>query len=770
MKKIFLFILTFILVVTLVSCDAVGNSDGINGTTTDTNVTTTTTTTTQTEKPTETPKEDKYLYTAFTASEKQIMIDLFGECIPFIANNEYYFETYTYDTDDGRTEIGINFYTLGNSHSEFNNYRVSYAKYTYDGTQNDDYGDAWYFYTSKDGSFYVELSYYFYEDDYVVDVYAYTYSDSDDNGGSGDNNTNENYKYNSFTSSEKSLFTKTVGAVIPFLANNEYYVEEYTYDYEDGTTEVGINFYTLGNTKAEFNAYKALFSSYTYDGSETDEYGDMWYYYTSPNGSYYVDLSYYYGDELGYVVDVYVYYLIEDGENNGGNGGDSSSSDADLITNAGVGLPSDSDGVYDVNFKDAQYVKDVTDQGYYLDGCPTTGSPAVLVIPVQFSDVKASTKGYTTDALVEAFSKGGNVDYYSVYDYYYISSYGQLTLDITVLDFWFEPKNKSSYYYSATYNYYGDTVEIGDQLVLDEALAYLAKIMDLSKFDSDNNGIIDSVVLINTLDVGNEDFYWAYRYWNIYTDSNGSYYKYDGVSANDYVWASYQFLYETYNSNGDVIYDSNVRNTYTFIHEFAHILGVDDYYDTSYSENDLLLDGADMMDAMIGDHNAFTKFNLGWITTSRLVVTNGSVTLKLEDFSKNGDTIIIANNWDAKLGAYQEYYILVYYTNNGLNAGDNYGYFARDGIVVYHVNASLYKEVYDGETYYDIYNNNTDASDSYGTKDNLIEFVLSAEDTFTYIEGSTFSNVVDDNGNALKYTFTVDALTSDYATVTITKR
>ena len=75
------------------------------------------------------------------------------------------------------------------------------------------------------------------------------------------------------------------------------------------------------------------------------------------------------------------------------------------------------------------------------------------------------------------------------------------------------------------------------------------------------------------------------------------------------------------------------------------MLGVDDYYDTSYSGDSDPLDGCDMMSSMLGDHNAFTKINLGWITDSRLVVTNGTVTLQLEAFAKNGDTIIIANNF-----------------------------------------------------------------------------------------------------------------------------
>ena len=781
MKKLLFLTLLVVLVISLSSCELVIGTNGvhINKGETTTTVTiiddkpiiipTTTTTTPTTTGGSTNPPVDDHLYTDFTSSEKSTLRTLFGAVIPFIPNDEYYIEAYSFDYDDGSSETGINFYAFGNTQAEFNAYKSQFSAYTYDGSEEDEDGDTWYFYSAKNGSYYIDLSYYYYEGDYVVDVYVYIYSENSGNGGTGNNggNNDGSHDYTSFTSSEKSLMNQIVGAVIPFLNNDEYYVEEYSYDYGDGTTEIGVNFYTYGNTQAEFNAYRSLFSSYTYVGSEADEYGDMWYFYESKDGSYSIDMSYYETYD-GYVVDVYVYYLTEGGTSGGGAGG-SGSTNEDLMTNDGAGLPNDSDGVFDVDFTDAEHVKDVTDQGYYLDGCPTTGSPAVLVIPVQFSDVTAESKGYTTQALVNAFSKGGKTDYYSVYDYYYISSYGQLTLDITVLDYWFTPKYDSEYYYEATYDYYGSEIAIGDQLILDEALAYLAKTMDLSQFDSDNNGIIDSVVLINTLEIAEEDFYWAYRYWNIYADDQGYYYEYDGVSANDYLWASYQFLYEAYDSEGNFIYDTSAMNTYTFIHEFAHVLGLDDYYDTTYINSPL--DSADMMDGMTGDHNAFSKINLGWITSSRLVVTDGTVTLTLEDFSKNGDTIIIANNWDEKLGAYQEYYILMYYTNNGLNEGDDYGFFVRDGVVVYHVNASLYMEEYYGEIYYDIYNNNTDASSEYGTEDNLIEFVKSANDTFTYVEGDTLpSNVYLDNGEALMFTFVIDEITSEYATITFTAK
>ena len=594
--------------------------------------------------------------------------------------------------------------------------------------------------------------------------------------------TNDGHLYKDFTPAEKQLFMQYIGIVVPFVANDEYYVEGY---YDETGYEYGMNFYTVGNSEAEFFAYLTKFTDYTLAETYQDDYGDTWYCYEKDDVV--VDVSYYLYDGDSWI-DLYVYSsLSKDPEDDeypdydddfwGDIGGDiGGDADVTVLTNAGKGLPKGANGVYNVDFNKATYVKNVTEQGYYEDGCPTvsTGNtnPAVLVIPVEFSDVTAASKGYTVDKIKTAFNGAtGATDYYSVSDYYNRSSYGKLTLDITVLDTWFRPQYTSNYYENARMDYDGEQIAIGDQMVMDEALASLESKLDLSKFDSDGNNIIDAVVLITTLEIDpNVDFYWAFRYWNLYTDDEGDYYEYDGVSANDYLWASYQFIYETTDSSGVPSYtNTQGMNTYTYIHEFGHILGADDYYDTSYSGSSPL-DGYDIMDSMYGDHNPYTKFNYGWLTTSRLVVAEQSVTLTLEAFSNQGDTIILANNWDETLGVYQEYYVLIYYTNSDLNMGEG-GYFSKNGIVVYHVNASLYQETIDGITYYDVYNNNTSIDESgYGTKDNLIELVTTSDGDYVHTKGDKLRACVDDNGNTLQYTFTVDALTEDNATITFTKR
>ncbi|MFA6829380.1 MAG: hypothetical protein WCR67_01545 [Bacilli bacterium] len=331
------------------------------------------------------------------------------------------------------------------------------------------------------------------------------------------------------------------------------------------------------------------------------------------------------------------------------------------------------------------------------------------------------------------------------------------------MDSWITASQPSSYYLSM------DEDENPDQELMDEILSDLSKTMDLSDYDSDNNGTIDAVICVNTLAIDSTSdgniLQWAYRYWNMYSDDGTYLNSYDDVCAWDYLWASYQFLFETVDANGHTSFDGpNATNTYTFIHEFGHVLGADDYYDTDYSEK-ITLDGHDVMDSEIGDHNPYSKFNYGWLTESRLVTD--SVSLDLEAFATNGDTIILANNWDTTLGAYQEYYVLMYYTNTGLNGGD-YGYFDEEGVVMYHVDASLIKydnlTLMDGSQAYDVYNTNSSSSENA-----LIELVKNGS-SYVYGVGDTSSSTIKDNNDeTLGFTFTVNSLDTTKASLTFTK-
>ena len=684
----------------------------------------------------------EHLYTDFTEEEKALFNNVVGILVPFIPNDQYVVEKYNRFGDNC-----VHFITVGNTQEEYEAYLELFSSFAFDGTRVDEYGDTWHLYSS--GNIYIDVTYYFYNENYILDLYVYIMA-------SGEDTEPSDFLYTDFTEEEKELFNEIVGFVVPFLPNDQYFVKNY-----QSWNEIGIVFYTLGNTESDFNNYLPILnSSYTFIDTTIDDADCIWYNYS--NGEAFISLTHYMYEGVSYSV-IEVYLVTSDWTEE-----EWDDPSIELLPNDGKGLPEDADGVYDVDFTKGKYVQNVSDQKYYSDGCPTTGSPAVLVIPVEFSDITAQSKGYTIENLEQIFY-GNNLSYYSLYDYFRISSQNQLTLDITVVDAWFRPANSSSYYKEMSASHPNENEqELGTQLIIDEALAYLATFMDLSKFDSDNNGYIDAVVLVYTAEIDSSDnFHWAYRYWNWYKDESGAPYKYDDVSANDYVWISYEFMFEAYDEEGYLFFDqSNPLNPYTFIHEFSHILGANDYYDTSNETT--VLKGLDIMDSTMGDHNPYTKFNYGWITTSKLIVTDSTLTINLEAFAKNGDTIILANNWDETLGAYQEYYIIMYYTMTGLNAGDG-GYFDQNAILVYHINATLLVEYDELESPYIVYNNNTSVGPG-STRNNLIEFVISGDEDYIYTVGETLPTTTDDSGNELIYTFIVDAITEEYATITFTKK
>lgn len=566
------------------------------------------------------------------------------------------------------------------------------------------------------------------------------------------------YTYTDFTDEEKAIFEEYVGYVPPFIPSDNY---EFGSLYGEDDFSRGIRYSSLFNTKEEFENYLGLLTEFTLERTSFDEGGDKWYYMR--RGDLILATSYYTTTHLR-VIDVFL-YIEEDGENVVKASG--------YLLNNGKGLPYSDDGVYEVDFTKSEYVKNLSDLYAYKDSCPTEGSPAVLVIPVQFSDVTARSKGYSIDTIKKAFNgKSGSTSYYSVDEYYYLSSYGLLDLDITVLDSWFTPKNPSSYYKEQSIEYDGRDQAIGDQMIMDEALDYLDDFMDLSKYDSDGNGFIDAVVMINTLPVDSDNhFTWGYRFWNILRGEDNNPKQYDAVKAGDYAWMSYGFMHEDVDIFGYAYYDkTDAINTRTYIHEIGHILGAEDYYDTSYEDPKGPLHGKDIMDTFVGDHNPYTKFSYGWIESSRLVTTSGSITLTLEDFSKNGDTIIVANNFDPALGAYQEYYVIMYYKAKGLNNSIR-KYFDKDGIVIYHVNASLYYEEYEDKTIYQL--NHDNDSGSYG-KNYLIELVgikigMLKVPYFLFTEGTVIGGMIDDTGAILDYVITVDSLGSEKATITFKK-
>lgn len=446
-----------------------------------------------------------------------------------------------------------------------------------------------------------------------------------------------------------------------------------------------------------------------------------------------------------------------------------------ILTNDGKGLPSDESGFYEVDFTKADYLTDVSGINSYADGCPTISkngvNPAVLVVPVEYPDLTAEKKGYDIDTINKIFNgKDGETYFPSVKDYYYNSSYGQLDLNITVLDEWVTLANKSVYYEkkkNGRFGFGGDF--IGDWVAIDEVMTYLEDKLDLSSFDSDGNGYIDALVIVGTNEISyDSNLGWAYRYWNGYTKQAGKLEQYDGVWVNDYAWLPFAFSYEKERANGSISYSPTAEiNTKTFIHEFGHVLGAEDYYDTEYIKDPM--NGFDMMDEKFNDHNPFTKMHLGWIQKSKLVVTSEPITLELKPFSETGDTVIIARNWLESLGLYQEYFVICYYAQN--KESEFYlpsEMIEKPCVIVYHVNASILKSKKGTEVFYELAYNNTAYTDEngYGTENNLLECVAWDKKPF-YAKFGTVAPLTLSDGSILNATINIVNVAKESATLLI---
>jgi len=439
------------------------------------------------------------------------------------------------------------------------------------------------------------------------------------------------------------------------------------------------------------------------------------------------------------------------------------------------------------------------------------GTQKVLVIPVEFPDYRAER--LDGDAAVSRtiiqnafFGASQTTQWESVAGFYYASSYGQLTLDGFVSDWYLSPETVA------------DLINTGSKTVATERILkaavnwYKDTYDDILSYDQDHDGALDAVFLVYSAPyVDKDSLFWAFTSFD-----TGVNYETATASplANAYVWASYHFL-NVYHQNGD---------SHTFIHEFGHLLGLTDYYNTSslpailpqanvgdstykrYQYTHGPTGKVDMMDYSIGDHTALSKMLLNW-TKPYVVTTAGEITI--HPFNSSGEVIIIAPDWNGR--AFDEYIAIEMYAPSGLNYVDSeqaYGHsqarlMGNYGIKVYHVDArasyhrtsgdgflgyendvevaDLPPEVLAGPAYY----RKVAHTNTYGTtiNENLIyrllekgdegNFLLGkmADNDTMYYQGESFG-VTDyadfefDSGATLPLRFTVSALSRYDATLT----
>lgn len=257
------------------------------------------------------------------------------------------------------------------------------------------------------------------------------------------------------------------------------------------------------------------------------------------------------------------------------------------------------------------------------------GDRRILTVLIDFPDHSGSMD---VDRIAEAINGNGGVSapasmpFDSVRNYYSRASQGKLELGGTVVDWVQMDKPRASYKPSIPSS-------ANDQRALleifTEALEKIDDTTDFSEFDNDNDGDIDGlVVLYAGPPEGWGEFFWAYR-WVFYVPEAQNV-SFDGKTLEQFV---FQFVEER--PNGD--YEPTV-----LVHEMGHLLGLNDYYDYCPKQSfvaglcapnitdpgpDGGVGGFDMMDGNWGNHSAYSRWLLDWISPQ--IVGDGTHTVEL---------------------------------------------------------------------------------------------------------------------------------------------
>lgn len=342
-----------------------------------------------------------------------------------------------------------------------------------------------------------------------------------------------------------------------------------------------------------------------------------------------------------------------------------------------------------------------------------------LVIPVDFTDYPGSSlplgeEGTRQELETMMFGKEGETEWYSLAGYYESSSFGQCHISGVVGDWWHIDKTAKAYAKSfdkettgsqkvaiAIQDYYRKQYSNAELLGDQETMAKY----DLRQFDANQDGFIDSLILIYTAPITTTgELFWAFC-WSV----PGAYgrYKPDLEGVNRFFWASYWFFYDNHLDHSTKPYGipddlrTGIANgtihpdVHTMTHEYGHVLSLPDYYITDYNTSDY--DGLgylDMMDYNIGDHNAMSKSWYGWINP---YYVKGSTTATIRSTTKTGDTIIIPIGGEYRNTLMDQYLMIEFLTPEGVakydgehQFGGNYPlYYSEAGIRVTHVDARL---------------------------------------------------------------------------------
>ncbi len=323
-----------------------------------------------------------------------------------------------------------------------------------------------------------------------------------------------------------------------------------------------------------------------------------------------------------------------------------------------------------------------------------------LVILVNFADNEFE---YGKEMFENVLNEPGYNEEYatgSAYDFFRDSSYGLYSPVFDVL---------GPYTLSQDMAYYGGNDTWGDDrnptaMIVEACQLASADGHDMSQYDYDGDGNIDRVYVFyagaGEANGGSEDTIWPHQ-WTVMEG-----YNYDGDTEVDGVhvadYACSNEISESYRRTIDSAFDG----VGTFIHEFGHVLGLPDLYDTNYSGRFFTPGSYDVMDSgsytnysrTPPAYSGYERMCLGWIKPQQIYPSYEGTEMELAPITEKNVYLLTSDgtehNLDGNAPSPKEFYLLEYRDGEGWDKyiGQTYDGMSGDkGMLITRINYNEFK-------------------------------------------------------------------------------
>ena len=386
---------------------------------------------------------------------------------------------------------------------------------------------------------------------------------------------------------------------------------------------------------------------------------------------------------------------------------------------------------------------------------PLQGSPKSLVLLVGFKDLPFAQKNEDFNALLNESGYAYNNATGSCRDYFIAAS-----------DSIFQPQFDvyGPFTLSENMEYYGK--EEGDshdrnpyQMIIEACQLAADSGVDFDEYDTDNDGVLDNVFVYyaghNQAEGASSNTIWPHK-------SNVSW---KNVRVDGKLLATYACTSEYSGSGG-----TRRASIGTFCHEFGHVLGLPDLYDTDYkyytvSNWSIMCSGNYNNNGRTPPtYSAYERFYLGWLKPQQLLEKGQYFLQPLQTYNS---AYLIADGIHNLLGSSpspKEFFLLEYRTKTGWDA-----YLPGQGMLVWHIDYSaaawaentpnngpnflrIHLEEANGITWKERNNSESGkASDPYPGTQNVRTFIPKLHDG-TILSGQNIFDIAND-GNMISFIY-----------------